>query len=313
MRMDKQDESRNVEDRRGESGGFRFPGGGGGPMASGGRGGFGLVTTLVLFGLALLFGFDPRAILGGGGLQLPGGAPAPQVDAGGPRTSAGGGRVLPPGQATDDLRTFMSRVLKSTEDVWGPQFRSFGKTYSEPKLVLFDGHFPTACGEGMAAMGPFYCPNDQKVYLDMTFFNDLKTRFGAPGDFAQAYVIGHEVGHHVQTLLGIADKVQQLKSRMGQREQNALQVRMELQADCLAGVWAHQAHRAKQILEPGDIEEALRAATAIGDDNIQRQTQGRVVPDAFTHGSAEQRVRWFRRGLETGDMQGCDTFNAREL
>lgn len=315
MRLENEEESSNVEDKRGESGGFRFPGGGGGPMASGGRGGFGLITTLVLFGLAMLFGFDPRAILGGGGggIQLPGGAPAPRIDAGLPRAGVSGGRVLPQGQDTDDLRTFVSRVLKTTEEVWGPQFRSFGKTYTEPKLVLFEGHYPTACGEGMAAMGPFYCPVDQKVYLDMNFFKDLATRFGSPGKFAQAYVIGHEVGHHVQTLLGISDKVQALKSRMGQREQNALQVRMELQADCLAGVWAHQAHRAKQILEPGDIEGALHAASAIGDDTIQRQVQGRVVPDAFTHGSAEQRVRWFRRGLETGDIQGCDTFNAREL
>ena len=320
MKMDREEESRNVEDVRGQGGGFRFPGGGGGPMASGGRGGFGILTTVVIMGLALLFGFDPRAILGGGGgggaIQIPmpgGGAQMPRVDAGVPRT--GGGGVFPGGQGAvpDDMRTFMSRVLKSTENVWGTQFRAFGQTYSEPKLVLFEGQYPTACGMGMAAMGPFYCPADQKVYLDMKFFNELKSRFGAPGDFAQAYVIGHEVGHHVQTLLGIADKVQQLKGRMGQREQNAIQVRMELQADCLAGVWAHQAHRSKQILEPGDIEEALRAATAIGDDNIQKQTQGRVVPDAFTHGSAQQRVKWFRQGLQTGDMQQCDTFNARDL
>ena len=190
MKMDREEESRNVEDVRGQGGGFRFPGGGGGPMASGGRGGFGILTTVVILGLALLFGFDPRAILGGGGgggsVQIPfpgGGAPAPRVDAGLPRT--GGGGVFPGGQgaAPDDMRTFMSRVLKSTEDVWGKQFRNFGQTYSEPKLVLFEGQYPTACGMGMAAMGPFYCPADQKVYLDMKFFNELKSRFGAPGDF----------------------------------------------------------------------------------------------------------------------------------
>ena len=313
MRLDEVEESKNVEDRRGEGGGgFRFPGGGGGPMASGGRGGFGLVTTLVIMGLALLFGFDPRAIIGGGGggLPLPGGAPAPRVDAGLPRT--GGGGVLP-GGAADDTRTFVSKILKTTEDVWTAEFRKIGKVYTPPKLELFSGEHQTGCGQGVAAMGPFYCPLDEKVWLDMTFFNELARRFGAPGEFARAYVIGHEVGHHVQAQLGIADKVQDLKSRMGQREQNALQVRMELQADCFAGVWAHQAHRAKHILEPGDIETALRAASAIGDDNIQRQTQGRVTPDAFTHGTAEWRVRWFRRGLETGDMQACDTFNAREL
>jgi hypothetical protein len=321
MKLEDQEESRNVEDRRGQGGGFRFPGGGGPMTSGGGRGGFGIITTLVLLGLALLFGFDPRIIMGGGaggggGVQIP----MPRVDPGPERTSVpgfprtGGGGVLPPGQADpNDLRGFVSKVLKTTEDVWNPVFQGFGQRYREPKLVLFDGGTQTACGPGMTAMGPFYCPLDQKVYIDLKFFDELKRRFGAPGDFAQAYVIGHEVGHHVQTLLGIADKVQQLKSRMNQRDQNALQVRMELQADCLAGVWAHRAHRAKQILEPGDIEEALRAATAIGDDNIQRQTQGHVVPDAFTHGSAEQRVRWFRRGLEAGDMQVCDTFNAQQL
>lgn len=340
MRLDREEESRNVEDRRGEGGGgmfrFPFPGGGGqGLPTGGGKGGFSLITLLVLFGLAMLFGFDPRAILGGGpgggGIQIPmptpqGGQPAgfpmpraerPQNPGGGasipgfPRREGGG--VLPPGQGSDDPKVFVSKVLKTTEDVWDEVFASYGQRYRPPKLVVFDGAVRTDCGTGMAAMGPFYCPLDQKVYIDTAFFNELKTRFRAPGDFAQAYVVGHEVGHHVQTLFGIAEKVQQLKARMGQREANALQVRMELQADCLAGVWAARAHAKRQILEPGDVEEALNAASAIGDDNIQRQTQGHIVPDAFTHGSAEQRVRWFRRGLETGDMQSCDTFNARNL
>jgi hypothetical protein len=320
MRLEDQQESKNIEDRRGQGGGFRFPGAGGPMTGGGGRGGFGIITTLVLLGLALLFGFDPRIILGGaapgggggGGFEIP----LPRTQPTGGQASAPGmprqgGGVLP-GQPDDDAARFVSKVLATTENVWNQAFQSFGQRYREPKLVLFSGAVNTHCGTGMAAMGPFYCPLDQKVYLDLNFFNELKTRFRAAGDFAQAYVVGHEVGHHVQTLLGIADKVQQLKQQYP-RQANAIQVRMELQADCLAGVWAHRAHRTGQILEPGDVEEGLRAASAIGDDNIQRQTQGRVVPDAFTHGSSEQRVRWFKRGLETGDMQSCDTFSVRDL
>jgi predicted metalloprotease len=333
MRLDNEEESRNVEDRRGQGGGFRipFPGGGQGLPTGGGRGGFGLITMLVLFGLAMLFGFDPRVILGGGGgggggFQIPmpspqgerTSIPMPRVDRGGGQDSGvpgfprqGGAPAQPSG--SDDAKVFVAKVLKTTEDVWTDVFARYGQQYRPPKLVVFEGHVQTHCGTGMAAMGPFYCPLDQKVYIDLSFFNELKRRFRAPGDFAQAYVVGHEVGHHVQTLFGIADKVQQMKARLDQRQQNALQVRMELQADCLAGVWAVRAHKSRQILEPGDVEEALNAASAIGDDNIQRQTQGRVVPDAFTHGSAEQRVRWFRKGLETGDIQACDTFNSRDL
>ena len=331
MRLDEQEESKNVEDHRGQGGGgFRFPGGGGGPMpAGGGRGGFGLMTMLVLLGLSLLFGFDPRAILGGGGagpttgggggfgIPAPG---SPQSRPGGQASipglpRSGGGGVLPPGQtgAPDDMRTFVAKVLATTESVWSEIFRGFGQRYKEPKLVIFEGREPTGCGTGVAAMGPFYCPQDQKVYIDLAFYNELKTRFKAPGEFAQAYVVAHEVGHHVQTLLGISDKVIELRGRMNQRDANALQVRMELQADCLAGVWANNAHRTKQILEPGDVESALNAASAIGDDRIQKQTQGYVVPDAFTHGSSEQRVRWFTQGLKSGDMQTCDTFNAPNL
>jgi predicted metalloprotease len=211
------------------------------------------------------------------------------------------------------MGTFVKRVLADTEDVWNRVFQSFGKSYQEPRLVLFSGAVGTACGTGMSAMGPFYCPIDQKIYVDLSFYEQLKRRFQAPGDFAQAYVIAHEVGHHVQKLLGIADKVQSLKSRMSERDSNALQVRMELQADCLAGVWANLNHQLNNRLEQGDIEEGLNAASAIGDDMIQRKTQGHVVPDAFTHGSSAQRVRWFRKGFESGRMQTCDTFSSDSL
>ena len=192
-------------------------------------------------------------------------------------------------------------------------FRRVERTYQPPKLVLFTRAVESACGMAGSAMGPFYCPSDHKVYLDLSFFEDLRTRFGATGDFAQAYVIAHEVGHHVQTLLGISKKVHELQSRVGPAERNKLSVRMELQADCFAGVWAHQAHKSRQILEAGDIEEGLNAASAIGDDLIQRKTQGYVVPDAFTHGSSAQRVRWFKVGLEQGNLQACDTFKADRL
>jgi predicted metalloprotease len=192
-------------------------------------------------------------------------------------------------------------------------FKQYGQRYSDPKLVLFSGAVSSACGLGQSAMGPFYCPNDEKVYIDLDFYQELKNRFKAPGDFAQAYVIAHEVGHHVQKLLGIMDQVEAVRQRMGQVESNALQVRVELQADCFAGVWANHAQESQNIIEPGDIDEALNAASAIGDDRIQRQTQGYVVPDSFTHGSSEQRVRWFKRGYEGGKLEACDTFNAAEL
>jgi uncharacterized protein len=212
--------------------------------------------------------------------------------------------------ANDDLRNFVAVVLADTEDVWHDAFRKMGKTYEEPKLVLFSGAVESACGMADSAVGPFYCPSDRKVYLDLRFFEDLKTRFGASGDFAQAYVIAHEVGHHVQQLLGISQKVGELQSRVSAAERNRLSVRMELQADCLAGVWARQAHESRQILEAGDIEEGMNAASAVGDDRIQKRAQGYVVPDAFTHGSSSQRVGWFKRGLERGDPQVCDTFNS---
>jgi hypothetical protein len=211
------------------------------------------------------------------------------------------------------MKVFISRVLADTEQVWTEVFQSFGKNYDEPQLVIFERGTRTACGVGMTQMGPFYCPLDRKIYIDLAFYDELKRRFNAPGDFAQAYVVAHEVGHHVQTLLGIADKVQSMKQRMDERSANQLQVRMELQADCLAGVWANLNHQLNNRLEPGDIEEGLRAANAIGDDMIQKKTQGYVVPDAFTHGSAQQRMRWFTNGYQSGRMQSCDTFNTDSL
>jgi len=211
------------------------------------------------------------------------------------------------------LREMTAVVLADTEETWNALLPQYGVQYQEPTLVLFSGAVQSACGTAEAAMGPFYCPLDQKVYIDMSFYDDLSQRFGAPGDFAQAYVIAHEVGHHVQNLVGTAEKVQAAQQRLGKVQANELSVRMELQADCYAGVWANHAARSRQLLESGDVEEGLGAASAIGDDRIQRETQGRVVPDAFTHGSSEQRVRWFRRGLETGNPADCDTFAAKQL
>ncbi|MGD9783732.1 MAG: neutral zinc metallopeptidase [Hyphomicrobiaceae bacterium] len=332
MRYDDNDrKSSNVEDRRGRGGGgFGFPGGGI-QIPIGGRGGFSLTTLLILGAIMLLFGINPLDILRGGpsGGGFPDVPQLPRMDQGTRPTAnrspfdipglPGGAQRQPQAQpqgqagASDPDKVFMERVLADTEDVWKRVFQSFGRTYKEPKLVLFERGVSTACGTGMSAMGPFYCPLDQKVYLDLTFYEQLKQRFKAPGDFAQAYVIAHEVGHHVQTILGIAEKVQQMKARMGERESNALQVRMELQADCLAGVWANLNHQLNNRLERGDIEEGLNAASAIGDDMIQRRSQGYVVPDAFTHGSSEQRVRWFRKGFEAGKMQVCDTFSASDL
>ena len=211
------------------------------------------------------------------------------------------------------LRELTAVVLADTEDTWNTILPKYGVQYAEPTLVLFDGLVQSGCGTAESAMGPFYCPLDQKVYIDMSFYNDLSQRFGAPGDFAQAYVIAHEVGHHVQNLVGTAEKVRAAQQRASKVQANELSVRMELQADCYAGVWAHHAARSRQLLEAGDVEEGLNAASAIGDDRLQRMSQGRVVPDAFTHGSSEQRVRWFRRGLETGSLEACDTFQASSL
>lgn len=286
MRFDNSRESENVEDRRG---------GGGGGLPVGGKG-IGL-GTIVLALVAMYFGVDPSIVLNQAAQ-----APAPAA------TSRPAG---PP--ANDAESKFVRNVLAETEDTWQQIFRQNGKQYAEPTLVLFSGATRTACGVGQAAMGPFYCPADQKVYIDLSFYQELKSRYKAPGDFAQAYVIAHEVGHHVQNLLGISGKVQAARERASEREANALSVRLELQADCLAGVWAKNADAARGILEAGDVEEALQAATAIGDDTLQKQAQGYAVPDSFTHGSAEQRMRWFKRGMESGQLAACNTFQARSL
>jgi predicted metalloprotease len=280
-------ESENIEDRRGMSvsRGTKI----------GGVGGLGLVA-IVLIGW--FFGIDPTVLLQGVQETQ---TPSVSVQQNSRPT------------ANDDQRKFVAVVLAETEDVWHEAFRKMERTYQAPKLVLFSRAVESACGMAGSATGPFYCPSDHKVYLDLSFFEDLRMRFGASGDFAQAYVIAHEVGHHVQTLLGISQKVNELQSRANLSERNKLSVRMELQADCFAGVWAHQAHKSRQILEAGDIEEGLNAASAIGDDRIQRKTQGHVVPDAFTHGSSAQRVRWFKLGLESGNLQACDTFKTGRL
>jgi predicted metalloprotease len=311
-------ESEHVEDRRGRGGPFfpggrTLPGGGGGVLVPIGRGGRGLgLGWILLIGIGcLLLGINPLALLTGS-MQ------APDMPRPSPRTNAPDLPGLPgqPGvnQSGDAMGKFVRQVLADNEDVWTRVFAAAGKTYQKPTLVLFNGSTHTACGPGQSAMGPFYCPLDQKIYVDLSFYDFMKRRFGASGDFAQAYVIAHEIGHHVQNLLGIADAVQQAKMRAGsEAEQNALQVRMELQADCFAGVWASLNDQVKARLEPGDIEDGLNAAAAIGDDMIQRKTQGYVVPDAFTHGSSAQRVRWFRRGLETGQVKACDTFSTQQL
>ncbi len=277
--------SENVEDRRG----MRTAGVG---MKTGGLG----MVVMVL--IALYLGVDPSVVLQSGLQQEP-------VD-------PGAGQA-PPAPGEDPLAEFVSVVLGDTEDTWSALFQAAGERYQEPRLVLFSGAVQSACGNAQAAMGPFYCPTDRKVYIDLSFYRDLRDRHAAPGDFAQAYVIAHEVGHHVQNLLGIAEQVHRKRSQVDQQTGNRLQVRMELQADCFAGLWAHHADRARGILEQGDVEEALNAATAIGDDRLQRQAQGYVVPESFTHGSSAQRVRWFKRGLDTGDFQSCNTFDAREL
>ena len=273
--------SSNIEDRRG----IRLSG-----KAKGG--GLGI---LVLALVAMYFGIDPSIILQQG------------VNVSGPSMEQS---AYVPTAAENELADFVSVVLADTEDTWDALFRSAGGTYQQPRLVLFSGAVESACGFAQAAMGPFYCPADRQVYIDLSFYRDLKTKMGAPGDFAQAYVIAHEVGHHVQNLLGISDKVHQMRRQVSQNDYNQLSVRLELQADCFAGLWAHHADRARQILEEGDIAEALNAASMIGDDRLQQQSRGYVTPDSFTHGSSEQRVRWFRRGLQSGKFETCDTFAA---
>lgn len=296
-------QSKNIEDRRDEGfspgmgGGGRFPIGG----RAGGLGGLGLIA-LVLIGL--FFGIDPIALLQGGG-GSPSYVPQPQEQArSAPHAPAQGPKV------SDEAGEFVAVVLADTEDTWNALFQQMGKKYREPTLVLFSGAVNSSCGFAQAASGPFYCPIDQKVYLDTSFFAALTQRFGAPGDFAQAYVIAHEVGHHVQNQLGILPQVEAFQQQASRGDANRVQVMVELQADCFAGIWAHHADRSRRLLEQGDIEEGLNAAAAIGDDRLQKQSQGYVVPDAFTHGSSAQRVRWFKRGFEAGTPAACDTFNA---
>ncbi len=258
-------------------------------------GGIGIVVIALI---AMYFGIDPSIFLSQQG-------PTSSINT--QQTT----RQIP--AAENELAEFVSVVLADTEDTWKGLFSQMGKTYREPKLVLFSGAVQSACGFAQAAMGPFYCPADQKVYIDLSFYRDLKNRHGAPGDFAQAYVIAHEIGHHVQTLLGISEKVHSARMRVSQVEGNRLSVMQELQADCFAGLWAHHADRARQVLEKGDIEEALGAASAIGDDRLQRKTRGYVTPDSFTHGSSAQRVRWFKQGLKSGSVLVCNTFRADKL
>jgi len=284
MRWRGREESSNVEDRRGI---------GRGGLAVGG--GLGSIAILVI---AMLFGVDPSQLLDTG----QGGGQAPVTQTGQQRTNP----------QEDELAKFVKVVLRDTEKVWGDVFRQSGRQYREPRLELFTGQTRSACGGASAAVGPFYCPGDQKVYIDLSFFDEMKRRFRAPGDFAQAYVIAHEVGHHVQQLVGTSDKVTALQQRAGEAQANRLSVMLELQADCYAGVWGFY-EKQHDFIEPGDIEEALNAASAIGDDRLQKESQGQVVPDSFTHGSSEQRARWFRQGFESGDMRRCDTFNARSL
>jgi predicted metalloprotease len=292
--------SDNVEDQRG-AGGFGGLGGGfGGPRRGVGLGGgLGLIVIVVL---ALLFGVDPTTLLQG--LDGTGGYQTEDTRQPGQNGSNMG--------AADEKKEFVSHVLGDTEDTWNALFQQLGRTYQDPRLVLFSGAIQSACGFAQAAMGPFYCPADSKVYIDLSFYDELQRRFQAPGDFAQAYVIAHEVGHHVQHLLGITDQVDRQRSRLSKADANALSVRIELQADCFAGIWAHHADSERNLLEEGDVEEALNAAAAIGDDRLQEQSQGYVVPDSFTHGSSEQRVKWFKTGWKSGDPTVCDTSGSLE-
>jgi predicted metalloprotease len=286
MKWEGNRESENVEDRRGSGGGM------------GGFGGrsIGIGTIVIALLGSYFFGVDPSTILG--------------LLSGGPVQTSQQGHKPP---ADDPVAKFVSVVLADTEDVWTKIFRDNGGQYVQPKLVLFSGRTPTACGTGDTAIGPFYCPGDQQVYLDLQFFQTMRERFNVSSEFAEAYVIAHEVGHHVQNLTGISEKVADMQRGASERMANALSVRVELQADCFAGVWANHADKARHILESGDIESALKAASAIGDDTLQRQAQGQVVPDSFTHGTSEQRVHWFKRGVDSGDLNTCNTFAAKQI
>jgi uncharacterized protein len=295
MRIDDERESDNVEDMRGESGSS-----GGIPF---GRGGLGIGAIILALGGSYFFGIDPNVILGllqGGQVAIQHSAPA--------QTERPATHVAP----HDPKAVFVSRVLASTEDTWTEIFAASGKRYQPPKLVLFTGSFPTACGMGQSAAGPFYCPGDSKVYIDLQFFQVMRDRFHADSAFAEAYVIAHEVGHHVQHLLGVTGQIDRQRGHISREAMNALSVKLELQADCLAGVWANRTDQTKHFLDPGDVEGALKAATAIGDDTLQKQSQGYVVPDSFTHGTSAQRVHWLQQGLQTGSVNACNTFGAAQ-
>ncbi len=294
MKWKKGRRSSNIEDRRGMRVSQRLPRGG---LGGGMRGGMGLVGVIVVVVIALALGVDPAALL-----QDMSGGGSPGVI-----TQEG-----PPPAEQEELHDFVAVVLADTEDTWAVSFKQANLTYQEPVLVLFTGAVESACGYADAAIGPFYCPGDQKVYLDLGFFDELSRRFGAPGDFAQAYVIAHEVGHHIQNLFCIEEQVRQLQHDASQRDANALSVKMELQADCLAGVWASSANK-RGLLDVGDVDEALNAASAIGDDRLQQEANGYVAPDSFTHGTSAQRASWFNRGFARGDVEQCDTFSAEQL
>ena len=326
MRLDNEKPSENVEDRRGQGGaggGFGFPRGGSGrginiPMG-GGRGGLSIKTIIMLvivyFAIKLIFDIDLLEVINGGGTQAPNSGtnteitnPSGSTDV----TDAGvpGGATTTSADVTGDAgKDFVARVLGSTERVWDGIFQKMGQTYQKPNLVLFSGFVQSACGMAQSAMGPFYCPGDRKVYIDLSFYQDMKDKLGSPGDAAQGYVIAHEVGHHLQNLFGKADEVTAKRMQVSPEEGNVLSVRMELQADCYAGIWAKQSH----VFEDGDIEEALNAASQIGDDRLQKRSQGYVVPESFTHGTSEQRVRWFKTGFTATDIAQCDTFGTDQL
>ncbi len=344
--MDLKDQraSDNVDDQRGQDGGFGPGGNGGfGGMGGGSGGGLGgagglsmllpllfrtigmkgiIILVVLYFGLKFFTGFDLINVFngGGGGITMPGDTTQIQLPGNGKLGQTTDGSNLDGGTGagtdvatTDSGKLFVAKVLGSTEDVWSKVFADMGQQYERPRLVLFTGYTQSGCGTAQSAMGPFYCPADHKVYIDLAFYQDMKNKLGAPGDFAQAYVVAHEVGHHVQNLLGIADQVQQARSQGSETESNALSVKMELQADCFAGIWSSEADAQKHILQQGDIEEALNAASQIGDDHLQKQSRGYAVPDSFTHGTSAQRVKWFKAGTKATSLKDCDTFTANPL
>lgn len=343
MDLKNQRASDNVDDRRSEGGGFGPGGDGGFGGLGGGRGGLGgggglamllpllfrtigmkgiILLAVLYFGLKFFTGFDLINLVngGGGGISLPGGTSQIQLPGNGklgqtPNSSSmdGGSGAGTDVATTDAGKVFVAKVLGSTEDVWTKIFSDMGQQYEKPRLELFSGYTQSGCGTAQSAMGPFYCPADHKVYIDLAFYQDMKNKLGAPGDFAQAYVVAHEVGHHVQNLLGIADQVQQARSQASETESNGLSVKMELQADCFAGIWSTEADAQKHILQAGDIDEALNAASQIGDDHLQKQSRGYAQPDSFTHGTSAQRVKWFKAGMAAQSLKDCDTFTANPL